>query len=225
MNRPALEDVLPLTPLQEGMFFHSLYDDDAVDLYNTQMVLDLDGPLRPDVLKTAAAALIRRHPNLRAGFRQRQNGQAMQVIHREVPLSWEEIDLAGADTAEAEARLTKLLAADRMRRFPLSRPPMMRFTLVRLGAGRHRLVMTSHHMLLDGWSTPVLIRELFTLYEGGGDDAALPGPYRTAATSAGWRRRTTQRRSGPGGTPWKGWRGRRWCSPPTRRGCRACRRG
>ncbi|SED96656.1 amino acid adenylation domain-containing protein [Streptomyces sp. 2112.3] len=176
MNRPALEDVLPLTPLQEGMFFHSLYDDDAVDVYNTQMVLDLDGPLRPDVLKTAAAALIRRHPNLRAGFRQRQNGQAMQVIHREVPLAWEEADLSGADSAQAEARLTELLAADRMRRFPLSRPPLMRFTLVRLSAGRHRLVMTSHHMLLDGWSTPVLIRELFTLYEGGGDDAALPRP-------------------------------------------------
>lgn len=176
MNRPALEDVLPLTPLQEGMFFHSLYDDDAVDLYNTQMVLDLEGPLRPDVLKTAAAALIRRHPNLRAGFRQRQNGQAMQVIHREVPLSWEEADLSAADAAQAEARLTELLAADRMRRFPLDRPPLMRFTLVRLGAGRHRLVMTSHHMLLDGWSTPVLIRELFTLYEGGGDDSALPRP-------------------------------------------------
>ncbi|MFG2530993.1 amino acid adenylation domain-containing protein [Streptomyces sp. NPDC048516] len=176
MNRPALEDVLPLTPLQEGMLFHSLYDDDAVDLYNTQMVLDLDGPLRPEVLKTAAAALIRRHPNLRAGFRQRQNGQAMQVIHREVPLSWEETDLSTADAAQAEARLTELLAADRMRRFPLDRPPLMRFTLVRLGAGRHRLVMTSHHMLLDGWSTPVLIRELFTLYEGGGDDSALPRP-------------------------------------------------
>ncbi|MEV5593241.1 amino acid adenylation domain-containing protein [Streptomyces sp. NPDC052496] len=175
MNRPALEDVLPLTPLQEGMFFHSLYDDDAVDVYNTQMVLDLEGPLRPEGLKAAVAALIRRHPNLRAGFRQRQNGQAMQVIHREVPLPWQEADLSTGDTADAEARLAELLAADRTGRFPLSRPPLMRFTLVRLGAERHRLVMTSHHMLLDGWSTPVLIRELFTLYEDG-DDSALPRP-------------------------------------------------
>ncbi|WP_251015735.1 non-ribosomal peptide synthetase [Streptomyces sp. ISL-99] len=175
MNRPALEDVLPLTPLQEGMLFHSLYDDGAVDVYNTQMVLNLDGPLRAEVLKTAVVALIRRHPNLRAGFRQRQNGQAMQVIHREVPLPWEEVDLSAGDAADAEAYLEELLATDRMRRFPLSHPPLMRFTLVRLGAERHRLVMTSHHMLLDGWSVPVLIRELFTLYEGGGD-SPLPRP-------------------------------------------------
>ncbi|MFI0982765.1 amino acid adenylation domain-containing protein [Streptomyces sp. NPDC021093] len=181
MNRAALEDVLPLTPLQEGMFFHSLYDDDAVDVYNTQMVLDLEGPLRAETLRTAVEVLIRRHPNLRAGFRQRQNGQAMQVIHRDVPLPWEEVDLSAGDAADTEARQEELLAADRTRRFSLDRPPLMRFTLVRLGAERHRLVMTSHHMLLDGWSVPVLVRELFTLYEGGGDDSALsrPVPHRS----------------------------------------------
>ncbi|MFJ5673678.1 amino acid adenylation domain-containing protein [Streptomyces sp. NPDC093097] len=198
MNRPALEDVLPLTPLQEGMFFHSLYDRDGVDVYNTQMVLNLEGPLRAAMLKTAATALLRRHPNLRAGFRQRKNGQAMQVIHREVPLPWEEIDLT-AGPADLDARLEELLAADRTRRFPLDQPPLLRFTLLRLGPEQHRLVMTSHHMLLDGWSAPVLIRELFTLYEGNGDDAALtrPVPHRTyfdwlaqrdgAASERAWR--------------------------------------
>ncbi|MER0448803.1 amino acid adenylation domain-containing protein [Streptomyces sp. Edi4] len=199
MNRAALEDVLPLTPLQEGMFFHSLYDDDAVDVYNTQMVLDLEGPLRTETLRTAVEVLIRRHPNLRAGFRQRQNGQAMQVIHRDVPLPWEEVDLSAGDVADTQARQEELLAADRTRRFSLDRPPLMRFTLIRLGAERHRLVMTSHHMLLDGWSVPVLVRELFTLYEGGGDDSALsrPVPHRSyfgwlaqqddARSEAAWR--------------------------------------
>ncbi|WP_406478545.1 amino acid adenylation domain-containing protein [Streptomyces platensis] len=178
-KQSALEDVLPLTPLQEGMFFHSWYDDEAVDVYGVQMVLALDGPLRPDLLKASVAALLTRHPNLRAGFRQRANGQPFQVIHREVPLPWEELDLTDRD--DAPRRLAEFLTADRARRFPLDRPPLMRFTLVRLGPDRHRLVLSNHHLLLDGWSTPILVRELFTLYEHGGDDRALPPvvPQRT----------------------------------------------
>jgi len=171
-KQSALEDVLPLTPLQEGMFFHSWYDDEAVDVYGVQMVLALDGPLRPDLLRASVAALLKRHPNLRAGFRQRANGQPFQVIHREVPLPWEELDLTDRD--DAPRRLAEFLTADRARRFPLDRPPLMRFTLVRLGPDRHRLVLSNHHLLLDGWSTPILVRELFTLYEHGGDDRALP---------------------------------------------------
>ncbi|MFF3542304.1 amino acid adenylation domain-containing protein [Streptomyces platensis] len=178
-KQSALEDVLPLTPLQEGMFFHSWYDDEAVDVYGVQMVLALDGPLRPDLLKASVAALLTRHPNLRAGFRQRANGQPFQVIHREVPLPWEELDLGAHD--DAPRRLAEFLTADRARRFPLDRPPLMRFTLVRLGPDRYRLVISNHHLLLDGWSTPILVRELFTLYEHGGDDRALPPvvPQRT----------------------------------------------
>ncbi|GAA5613798.1 non-ribosomal peptide synthetase [Streptomyces platensis] len=178
-KQSALEDVLPLTPLQEGMFFHSWYDDEAVDVYGVQMVLALDGPLRPDLLRASVAALLKRHPNLRAGFRQRANGQPFQVIHREVPLPWEELDLTDRD--DAARRLAEFLAADRARRFPLDRPPLMRFTLVRLGPDRYRLVLSNHHLLLDGWSTPILVRELFTLYEHGGDDRALPPvvPQRT----------------------------------------------
>ncbi|MFF0436259.1 amino acid adenylation domain-containing protein [Streptomyces sp. NPDC004327] len=193
MNQSAFEDVLPLTPLQEGMYFHSHYDDQAVDVYNVQVVLALEGPLRADVLKSSLEALIRRHPNLRAGFRQRGNGQPFQVVHRTVPLPWEETE----QTAE---EFERFLADDRVRRFPLERPPLARFTLVRLGPDRHRLVMTSHHLLLDGWSNPVLVRELFTLYENGGDDATLPPhvPNRRyfewlaaqddAATEQAWRR-------------------------------------
>ncbi|CCB75387.1 MULTISPECIES: non-ribosomal peptide synthetase, partial [Streptomycetaceae] len=197
MNRSLLEDVLPLTPLQEGMFFHAHFDDEALDVYNVQVVVALRGPLRPADLRTAAAALVRRHPNLRAGFRQRANGQPFQVIHREAPLPWDEVELTGDDR---DAALDRLLTAERARRFPLDRPPLLRFTLVRLGPEDHRLVLTTHHMVVDGWSNPILLRELFTLYEHGGDDAALapPVPYRRyfdwlgrqdeAASTEVWRR-------------------------------------
>ncbi|MGK5628106.1 amino acid adenylation domain-containing protein [Streptomyces sp. URMC 123] len=200
MKTSGLEDVLPLSPLQEGLLFHALADEAGTDVYNTQLFLDLEGPLDTERLRTAVGALLRRHPNLRAGFRQRKNGQAIQVIHREVPLPWAELDLGDLTEEARQAELTALLDADRARRFDLATPPAVRFTLVRLAPGRHRLVMTNHHILIDGWSAPVLLRELLALYADHGSAAGLPPvtPYReylawlarqdTAAAKDAWRR-------------------------------------
>ncbi|MFD7719116.1 amino acid adenylation domain-containing protein, partial [Streptomyces sp. NPDC059814] len=177
-----LEDVLPLTPLQAGMHFHALYDSRAVDVYTAQFVFDLEGPVSVPALRAAIAGLLRRHANLRAGFLHEDLDEPVQAIAAEVPVPLEERDLAGTDgTGTREERLTAFLAADRVRRFDLTTPPLMRFTLVRTAPQRHRLVMTSHHILFDGWSMPLIVRELFELYATQGDDSALPRvtPYRT----------------------------------------------
>ncbi|WP_327120823.1 amino acid adenylation domain-containing protein [Streptomyces sp. NBC_01341] len=177
-----LEDVLPLTPLQEGMLFHALYDSRAADVYTAQFVFDLEGPVSVPALQAAVGGLLRRHPNLRAGFLHEDLDRPVQAIAAEVPVPLEELDLTGAHYAGAtEEHLAAFLAADRIRRFDLDTPPLMRFTLVSTGPQLHRLVMTSHHILLDGWSVPLLVRELFELYARGGDDSALPrvAPYRT----------------------------------------------
>ncbi|MFD7425627.1 amino acid adenylation domain-containing protein [Streptomyces sp. NPDC059818] len=177
-----LEDVLPLTPLQAGMHFHALYDSRAVDVYTAQFVFDLEGPVSVPALRAAIAGLLRRHANLRAGFLHEDLDEPVQAIAAEVPVPLEELDLAGTDgTGTTEERLTVFLAADRVRRFDLTTPPLMRFTLVRTAPQHHRLVMTSHHILFDGWSMPLIVRELFELYATQGDDSALPRvtPYRT----------------------------------------------
>lgn len=193
-----LEDVLPLTPLQEGMFFHAAYDDDGVDVYQAQCVLALAGRLEPEVLRGAAASLIRRYPVLRSGFRLRKTGEPMQVIYRELPLNWSEVDLSDLDAEERDRRLGELVAADWVARFDLGRPPLLRFTLVKLAADEYRLVLTNHHILVDGWSLAVLIDDLFALYASGGDPSGLPSvtPYRdfltwmsgqdSAASSQAW---------------------------------------
>ncbi|WP_222426560.1 non-ribosomal peptide synthetase [Amycolatopsis rhizosphaerae] len=179
-----LEDVLPLTPLQEGMFFHAIYDEDGVDVYQAQCVLALAGELEPEVLRTAAAGLVQRYPVLRSGFRLRKTGEPIQVIYREVPLDWSEVDLSGFDAERRDGELGKLLAADRVARFDLKRPPLLRFTLVKIAADEYRLVLTNHHILVDGWSLAVLIDDLFALYASGGDPAGLPRvtPYRDFLT-------------------------------------------
>ncbi|WP_435612847.1 amino acid adenylation domain-containing protein [Streptomyces sp. bgisy159] len=183
MKTSGLEDVLPLSPLQEGLLFHALEgaaQDTGGDVYTTQLVLDLTGPLDAPRLRTAAEALLRRHANLRAGFRQRANGQAIQVVHRQVELPWQETDLTGIPADGREAALARILDEERARPFDLAAPPALRFRLVRRDSRRHALVLTNHHILWDGWSAPVLQRELLTLYAGHGDAAALPPvtPYR-----------------------------------------------
>ncbi|MFE2753051.1 non-ribosomal peptide synthase/polyketide synthase [Actinosynnema sp. NPDC059335] len=174
-----VEDVLPLSPLQEGLLFHALFEDD-VDVYLVQLAVDLIGGLDVRALRAAASALLRRHAVLRAGFVAEGVDRPVQVVARHVEPPWAEHDLTGLPAADREAELERLTEADRVRRFATDRAPLTRFTLVRLGEGRFRFLMTSHHLVLDGWSNSLLARELFTLYRTGGDDAGLPRitPYR-----------------------------------------------
>ncbi|MEU1130281.1 non-ribosomal peptide synthase/polyketide synthase [Streptomyces sp. NPDC005900] len=175
-----IEDILPLAPLQEGLLFHSVYDEGGLDPYVVQIAFDIEGALDVAVLRGAARTLLTRHANLRVAFRERKNGDWAQLVMREVALPWTERDLTGLPEAERETAAAETVAADRATRFDVARPPLLRFTLLRLGATRHRLVLTNHHLLLDGWSLPVLMGELFALYDAGNDPAALPRvrPYR-----------------------------------------------
>ncbi|MFE2032055.1 amino acid adenylation domain-containing protein [Streptomyces scopuliridis] len=178
--RPGLADLLPLSSLQKGLFFHALYDERAADVYTVQLLLDVEGPLDTDALKRAARVLLERHANLRAGFWHDGLPEPVQFVPREVPLPWFEHDLSGTAAGARDDEMERLLTEDRARRFDLTAPPLLRFTVIRLGADRYRLVLTNHHILLDGWSTPLLARELFTLYARQGSDAGLPRvtPYR-----------------------------------------------
>ncbi|WP_436800659.1 amino acid adenylation domain-containing protein, partial [Streptomyces syringium] len=179
-RQPGLADVLPLAPLQQGLLFHALYDEEGSDVYSVQMSFDFEGDFDADAMKRAAATLLERHANLRAGFHSRDNGEPVQVVPRHVELPWTEVDLSGLPESKREEELARLVTEDRVRRFDLAAPPLVRFTLIALGGNRHQLLVTNHHILLDGWSTPVLLSELFALYSTKGDDSALPRvtPYR-----------------------------------------------
>ncbi|WP_433472859.1 amino acid adenylation domain-containing protein [Spirillospora sp. CA-142024] len=183
MTASQLEDILPLSPLQQGLFFHALYDS-GHDVYTAQIVFDLRGPLDVNALRAAAAALLRRHANLRAGFRQRKEGSPVQVVHRTVRSPWRDEDLSALPEPERESRARELADAERARPFDMTKPPLLRFLLIKLADGLHRMVFTNHHILLDGWSTPVLQTELFALYLAKGDDTGMPRvtPYKNYLT-------------------------------------------
>ncbi|MEO5873925.1 MAG: amino acid adenylation domain-containing protein, partial [Streptosporangiaceae bacterium] len=159
--RPTLTDVWSLSPLQQGFFFHSLLDSDATDLYTGQLIFDLDGPVDVPLLQASAQTVLDRHPTLRAAFVQTAGGDPVQIVVSRARLPFEVVDLDGD--------LEEFCAAERVRRFDLSQAPLIRFVLVRQGGERSRLLVTFHHVVLDGWSAPLLAGELFGLYAGAGD--------------------------------------------------------
>ncbi|WP_328562795.1 non-ribosomal peptide synthetase [Streptomyces coelicoflavus] len=180
--RSGLQDILPLTSLQEGLLFHSLYDLDAPDVYVSQHILDIEGPLDTGLLRSAVETLLVRHATLRVGFRHDGLSTPVQIVPRSVPAPWSELDLTDVpDDATRTARSEERIRTDRETRFDPAAPPLLRFTLVRTGAQRFRFALTYHHLLFDGWSLSILLNELFALYANGCDVAALPpvAPYRT----------------------------------------------
>ncbi|MEO3827715.1 amino acid adenylation domain-containing protein [Actinomadura sp. B10D3] len=171
---PGLVDLLPLAPMQEGLLSHALITEREVDVYTAQLRFDLDGPLDAAALRRAAGAVLARHANLRAAFRYDGLPRPVQVLCGEMAPPWTDVDLTALGEAAAADEALRLAGEERARRFDMARPPLLRFLLLKLAPGRHRLVLTIHHILWDGWSTPVLLEELFTLYEQDGDDAGLP---------------------------------------------------
>ncbi|WP_052710262.1 non-ribosomal peptide synthetase [Azospirillum thiophilum] len=175
-----LEDLYPLSPMQQGMLFHALEGAaEGESPYVTQLAVEVEG-LEEERFAAAWAWVTSRHAVLRTGFLW---GGALstplQAVWERVPdavsvLDWREIGLAGDTLEEALGRLAR---EDRARGFELGRPPLQRVLLVRLGQGRHRLVWTSHHLLLDGWSSARLVAEALGRYRGAAVTGA-PGRYR-----------------------------------------------
>ncbi|MEV2225775.1 amino acid adenylation domain-containing protein [Nocardia vinacea] len=178
-NYPALSDVWPLSPLQSGLLFHALLAESSIDVYTSQATVDLGGDVDAERLRAAAQAILDRYPNLRTAFVAGADGRAVQVVLDRVEVPWRAVDLTHLPESERLAELRRQVAAERETGFDMSAPPLMRFTLYR--TDQWHLVITTHHILLDGWSMPLLMRDVLVLYATRGDRSALPRvpSYRT----------------------------------------------
>ncbi|HDY6338887.1 TPA: non-ribosomal peptide synthase/polyketide synthase [Pseudomonas aeruginosa] len=158
-----IEDIYPLSPMQHGMLFHSLYEQASGDYLN-QLRVDVHG-LDPARFRAAWQAALDSHDILRAGFLwQGDLEQPLQVIHKHLELPFAEHDWRGRE-ALAEA-LDELAASERRRGFELEHAPLLRLVLVRMDEERYHLVYTHHHILLDGWSSAQLLGEVLARYTG-----------------------------------------------------------
>ncbi|WP_224282222.1 non-ribosomal peptide synthetase [Streptomyces sp. LS1784] len=191
---PGLVDVLPLTALQEGFLFHAVETEHAAatteagprapgafeavaDTYNMQVAVDFEGPLDAPALRAAGQALLDRHANLRAGFHHEGVREPVQVVSARAELPWSEADLSTLPAAARQPEALRLAAAERARRFDLTRAPLLRFLLVKLAPERHRLLLSTHHIVWDGWSLPVAVQELFALWADRGASLPPVAPY------------------------------------------------
>ncbi|MCX4094588.1 non-ribosomal peptide synthetase [Nocardia sp. alder85J] len=195
---PAVAEVWSLSALQAGLLFHAQLAASSVDVYTAQVVLTLSGRVDAGRLRTAAQALLDRYDSLRTAFVADGDGTPIQIVLDRVEVDWTEHDttLAGrtadplprngsrvphasglhpvGDVGTMSPAAAELIAEDRRRRFDLTVPPLLRFTLIRTGIQDWQLVVSNHHILLDGWSMPLLMRDLLMLYATGGDTSALP---------------------------------------------------
>ncbi|RMC31162.1 non-ribosomal peptide synthetase, partial [Paracoccus alkanivorans] len=161
--RMPLADILPLSPLQQGFLFHASYDDEAAGAYIVQMVFTLDGPLDAERLRGAMRAMLARHPNLAARF-VLAGERMVQLIPEQPDLPWL-CHAPDGTPAERQAERDAILNADRHARFDLENDPPIRATLIRENNRKHDIAITTHHIAIDGWSSPIMLQELMALYD------------------------------------------------------------
>jgi amino acid adenylation domain-containing protein/thioester reductase-like protein len=173
----GLEDVLPLTPTQSGMVFHGLRAPGSA-AYVEQLANVLEGDLDAAALRAAFTALAADCELLRARVAWRGLREPLLLVATQDafgPLPWREVDWSDRDWNTARARLDELCAAERAQGIDVEHGPLFRVVLARLPAGRHALVWTYHHLVLDGWSMPLVLKRVLDAYLGG-ERAARSAP-------------------------------------------------
>lgn len=160
LDSAVLRDILPLTPLQEGLYFHSVFDDESAHRYVEQQLLTLTGPVDARKLEAAAARVLELFPNLAARFVGLDDGRVVSVLESGVRPEFSTVDGQGMTGEEIQEYAER----DRVAGFDLARGPLMRFTLIRVAPQRFVLVQTVHHIIADGWSVPPMLRALLAEY-------------------------------------------------------------
>ena len=159
-----IEDLYPLSPMQQGMLFHSLYGPDS-RIYTTQLVCELNGGLNEEAFEAAWQAAVDAHAVFRTGFEWEAVEEPVQVVRRSVRVRLKREDWRRLGRAEQEENLEEYLRRDREQGFDLKQPPLMRLALVRTADDESLFIWSNHHLLLDGWSLPIILKDVLAAYE------------------------------------------------------------
>nr|VFJ54365.1 MAG: amino acid adenylation domain-containing protein [Candidatus Kentron sp. FW] len=157
-----IEAIYPLTPMQQGMLFHTLYDPESGQ-YIEQLDYRLQGDVDTRMLQKAWQALVDRHSALRTAFRY-GGDNPVQIVLKQAEVPWTEYDWREFTEEERERQRDGLLEAERHRGFDFANPPLMCFQVIRETPDSWRLLWHYHHILMDGWSMIILFGEFFTFY-------------------------------------------------------------
>ena len=163
MRKDNVEAIYPLSPLQQGILFHANYDH-RPGVYVVSINFTIHGDLDVTALKSAWQKMVERHSVLRSFIVWQEMDTPLQVVRRQIEPPWQEYDWTRLASAEQGARLERLLKTDQEQGYDLSKAPLHRLILIMLARDTHQLILSFHHILLDGWSVTVILDELFSFY-------------------------------------------------------------
>ncbi|NRR19901.1 non-ribosomal peptide synthetase [Brevibacillus sp. MS2.2] len=163
-SREHVQDIYSLSPMQEGMLFHALADQDDTS-YQVQIVLPVTGDLHVTVLAKSFELLVQRHEVLRTTFLHEQVKQPMQVVLRERPLMIK-VQKRPIESVEfpVEEWVEKLIREDRERGFDLTKDSLIRLQIIEKGEKEWTLLISFHHILMDGWCADIILGDLVQIY-------------------------------------------------------------
>ncbi|MEY3329317.1 MAG: McnB protein, partial [Cyanobacteriota bacterium] len=164
INKQNIEDIYPLSPMQQGMLFHSLYAPDS-GIYFQQMICTLRGNLEVAAFEQAWQKIVEKHSIFRTAFIWESLNKPVQVVYKQVKITVENDDWQGLSEQEQQEQLKVFLESDQQHSLQLSQPPLMRLHLIKLDKNTYQFVFSSHHLLLDAWSLPLVFNDLLNFYE------------------------------------------------------------
>lgn len=181
MSKGNIEDFYPLSPAQQGILFHSLYQPES-GVYFGQLLCVLRGDLNVSALRNSWQKVVERHPILRTCFLWKNLKEPVQAVRKQAALSWQQMDWRSLSASEQKQQLETFLKADRQQGFDLTSAPLIRIALAQLEADTFQFILSHHHLVLDGWSLAIVLEEVFAFYQAfsQGEELHLkrPRPYR-----------------------------------------------
>ncbi|MCU7495890.1 MAG: amino acid adenylation domain-containing protein [Ignavibacteria bacterium] len=164
MNSKEVEDIYPLSPMQQGMMFHSLLSPES-GMYVEQFSCVISGKFDVVAFRLAWQQLVDEDAVLRTSFQSKGLKEPLQVVYRKVEMPFGILDWQSLTDYEREIEFENYCLTEQMKGFDLAKPPLLRFTIARAGKESYYFIWTFHHILLDGWSMPLLFREVLLRYE------------------------------------------------------------
>ncbi|HET7113670.1 MAG TPA: condensation domain-containing protein, partial [Pyrinomonadaceae bacterium] len=159
-----VEDIYPLSPMQEGILFHTRHDA-AFAMYFEIITATLQGEVDLDAFARAWQAVVDRHPVLRTAFVWEGLDEPLQVVRRRAKLPVTRYDWRSLNADQQAEELDQLFADERARGFDLTKAPLMRVALIQTGDDSYRFVWSYYHGLIDGWSSSLIFNDVFLFYE------------------------------------------------------------
>ncbi|BAZ33597.1 amino acid adenylation domain-containing protein (plasmid) [Cylindrospermum sp. NIES-4074] len=176
-----IEAIYPLSPMQQGMLFHSLYAPES-GVYFEQMTLSLQGNINITAFASAWQKIVDRYSILRTLFVWENRQTPLQVVLKQVELPWQNLDWRQLPLVEQEQQLSKLLSAEREQGFQFNQAPLMGCILIQLNGNSYKFIWNHHHILIDGWCLPIIFKDVLSFYEteitGKICNLPTPRPYR-----------------------------------------------